>query len=91
MRQNKPAGENPTAPRRAMGSTGRKVEWLNSADLLIVRADRKEPLVVIPLRLAAEVAAKANPSAIGVPFPGRGIAKRCPVCLDSSQRSAQAK
>ena len=43
MRQNKPAGENPTAPRRAMGSTGRKVEWLNGADLLIVRADRKEP------------------------------------------------
>jgi len=27
---------------------------------LIVRADRKEPLVVIPLRLAAEVAAVAE-------------------------------
>ena len=58
MRQNKPAGENPTAPRRAMGSTGRKVEWLNGADLLIVRADRKEPLFGIPLRLATEVAAE---------------------------------
>jgi hypothetical protein len=32
------------------------------ADLLIVRADRKEPLVVIPLRLAAEVAAGAEHS-----------------------------
>jgi hypothetical protein len=34
--------------------------WLNGADLLIVRADRKEPLVVLPLRLAAEVAAVAE-------------------------------
>ena len=31
--------------------------WLNDADLLIVRADRCEPLVVIPLKLAAEIAA----------------------------------
>ena len=43
-----------------MGSTGRKVEWLNGADLLIVRADRKEPLFGIPLRLATEVAAVAE-------------------------------
>jgi hypothetical protein len=34
--------------------------WLDGADLLIVRADRKEPLVVLPLRLAAEVAAVAE-------------------------------
>jgi hypothetical protein len=38
-----------------MGSTGRKVEWLNGADLLTVRADRKEPL-----KLAAEIAAVAE-------------------------------
>jgi len=34
--------------------------WLVERDLLIVRADRKEPLVVLPLRLAAEIAAKAE-------------------------------
>jgi hypothetical protein len=31
-------------------------EWLDGRDLLIVRADRREPLVVLPLRLGVEVA-----------------------------------
>jgi hypothetical protein len=35
---------------------GRLYNWLTNHDLLIVRADRREPLVVIPLRLATEVA-----------------------------------
>ena len=35
-------------------------EWLAGADFLIVRADRREPLVVLPLKLAAEIAAKAE-------------------------------
>jgi hypothetical protein len=35
-------------------------KWLEERDLLIVRADRKEPLVVLPLKLAAEIAAKAE-------------------------------
>lgn len=34
--------------------------WLDGADLLVVRADRREPLVILPLRLAAEVAAAAE-------------------------------
>ena len=34
--------------------------WLIDRDILIVRADRSEPLVVIPLKLAAEIAAKAG-------------------------------
>jgi Holliday junction resolvase len=38
----------------------RLYDWLTGADLLIVRCDRREPLVVIPLRLAAEVAAVAE-------------------------------
>ena len=33
--------------------------WLENRDILVVRADRKEPLVVLPLKLAAEIAAKA--------------------------------
>jgi hypothetical protein len=35
-------------------------EWLANSDLLIIRADRKEPLCVLPLWLAAEVAAVAE-------------------------------
>ena len=34
-------------------------DWLIDRDILIVRADRSEPLVVVPLKLAAEIAAKA--------------------------------
>jgi Holliday junction resolvase len=34
--------------------------WLDAADLLIVRADRSEPLVVVPLRLALEIATAAE-------------------------------
>jgi hypothetical protein len=30
--------------------------WLDGADLLVVRADRREPLVVVPLKLAIEIA-----------------------------------
>ena len=39
--------------------------WLNGADLLIVRADRSEPLVVVPLRLAIEIAKAAEQSKKG--------------------------
>jgi hypothetical protein len=35
-------------------------DWLDARDILIVRADRREPLVVIPLKLAAEIAAIAE-------------------------------
>jgi hypothetical protein len=35
-------------------------DWLVDRDILIVRADRSELLVVLPLKLAAEIAAKAG-------------------------------
>jgi Archaeal holliday junction resolvase (hjc) len=35
-------------------------KWLEARDLLIVRADRKDPLVVLPLKLAAEIVARAG-------------------------------
>jgi hypothetical protein len=35
-------------------------DWLIDRDILIVCADRSEPLVVLPLKLAAEIAAKAG-------------------------------
>jgi Holliday junction resolvase len=35
-------------------------DWLNGADFLIVKADRLEPLVVVPLKFAAEIAALAE-------------------------------
>jgi Holliday junction resolvase len=34
--------------------------WLADRDLLVVRADRLEPLVVVPLRLAIEIATHAE-------------------------------
>ena len=34
--------------------------WLDGADFLIVRADRNEPLVVVPFRLAIEIAKAAE-------------------------------
>jgi hypothetical protein len=34
--------------------------WLDGRDLLIVRADRHEPLVVLPLRFAIEIAQAAE-------------------------------
>jgi Holliday junction resolvase len=34
--------------------------WLDGADLLIVRADRCEPLVVLPLKFAVEIASAAE-------------------------------
>jgi Holliday junction resolvase len=39
---------------------GQLYDWLTDRDILIVRADRAEPLVVLPLKLAAEIAAKAG-------------------------------
>ena len=35
-------------------------KWLDGADMLILRADRRELLLVIPLKLAAEIAAVAE-------------------------------
>lgn len=35
-------------------------DWLNGADMLIVRADRRTPLVIVPWRLAVEIAAAAK-------------------------------
>ncbi|MDI2103930.1 hypothetical protein [Bradyrhizobium sp. Mp64] len=34
--------------------------WLIDRDILIVRADRSEPLVILPLKLAAEIASAAD-------------------------------
>ncbi len=34
--------------------------WLEGADMLIVRADRKEPLVILPMGLATRIAAVAE-------------------------------
>jgi hypothetical protein len=34
--------------------------WLTDRDLLVVRADRREPLVVLPLRFAIEIAKAAE-------------------------------
>ena len=35
-------------------------KWLDGADLLIVRSNRHEPLVILPMKFAAEIAAVAE-------------------------------
>jgi hypothetical protein len=42
-------------------------DWLADADALIVRADRRDLLVVVPIRLAAEVMAAAERAKGGEP------------------------
>jgi Holliday junction resolvase len=42
---------------KVRGNGFRKIYgWLDGADVLVVRADRSEPLVILPLRLAVEIA-----------------------------------
>jgi Holliday junction resolvase len=36
--------------------------WMRGRDILIVRADRREPLVIVPLKLALEIARAAERS-----------------------------
>jgi hypothetical protein len=46
---------------KARGSGFRRLyDWLGDHDFVIVKADRLEPLVVLPLKLAAEIAAIAE-------------------------------
>jgi hypothetical protein len=42
-------------------------EWLDGADMLIVRGDRCQPLVVLPLKLATEIASAAERSKAVMP------------------------
>jgi Holliday junction resolvase len=39
--------------------------WLDGRDLLVVKADRREPLVVVPLALAAQIARAAERAKAG--------------------------
>jgi Holliday junction resolvase len=39
---------------------GQLYAWLDGREILIVRQDRREPLVILPLRLAAEIAGHAE-------------------------------
>lgn len=51
---------------KARGNGFRELyNWLEGRDLLIVKADRKEPLVVVPLRVAIEIAAAAEQHRVG--------------------------
>ena len=46
---------------KVRGNGFRKLyDWIEGNDFLIVRSDRKEPLVVIRMRLATEIAAAAE-------------------------------
>jgi hypothetical protein len=43
----------------------RLYDWLEGNDLLVIRADRREPFVVLPMKFAAEIAAIAEKSSRG--------------------------
>jgi hypothetical protein len=46
---------------KARGSDfSRLYQWLENRDVLIVRRDRSEPLVIVPLKLALEIARAAE-------------------------------
>jgi Holliday junction resolvase len=45
---------------------GQLYQWLDGRDLLIVRADRREPLVILPLKLATEIATVAERGKVAV-------------------------
>ena len=46
---------------KVRGSGFRQIyDWLAGRDMLIVRSDRRDPLVILPLKLAAEIAAVAE-------------------------------
>jgi Holliday junction resolvase len=52
-----------TAEVKVRGTGFRQLySWLSGRDLLVVRADRRQPLVILPLRLAADIAAHAEQS-----------------------------
>jgi Holliday junction resolvase len=42
--------------------------WLDGAEILVIRADRHEPLVVVPLKFAAKIAALAEQAFNGAPY-----------------------
>jgi Holliday junction resolvase len=44
---------------------GQLYAWLDGREILIVRQDRREPLVILPLRLAAEIASYAERNSRG--------------------------
>jgi Holliday junction resolvase len=55
---------------KARGNGFRRLyDWLGDHDFLIVKADRLEPLVVVPLKFAAEIAAIAESAKNQTEFP----------------------
>jgi Holliday junction resolvase len=59
--------------------------WLAGADLLIVRADRREPLVVVPLKLAAEIAEAAERARSGTLHEEEAAAIRADVWREAAE------
>jgi Holliday junction resolvase len=49
------------------GGFRRLYDWLDGADLLILRADRRGLLVVLPIELATEIAIAAERARVGAP------------------------
>jgi hypothetical protein len=57
---------------------GQLYAWLDGREILIVRQDRREPLVILPLRLAAEIAGRAERNSRKISF---SQPKKCPAAM----------
>jgi hypothetical protein len=62
--------------------------WLDGREILIVRQDRREPLVVLPLRLAAEIAGRAGRHSREIHF---NQPKKCPAAMAGQRNYANAR
>ena len=58
--------------------------WLDGREILIVKQDRREPLVIIPLRLATEIAGHAERNSREIHF---NQPKKCPAAMAGAKDS----
>jgi len=66
---------------------GQLYAWLDGREILIVRQDRREPLVILPLRLAAEIADYAERNSRKICF---NQPTKCPAAMAGQRKYANA-
>jgi len=67
---------------------GQLYAWLDGREILIVRQDLREPLVILPLRLAAEIAGHAERNSREIQF---NQPKKCPTAMAGQRNYTNAR
>jgi Holliday junction resolvase len=67
---------------------GQLYAWLDGRQILIVRQDRREALVILPLHLAAEIAGHAERRLLKIDF---NQSKKCPAAMAGQRDYANAR